>query len=553
LVADTPVFNEVAKAVTDAGYEAKDFCVGFNVPTILDLREKAAYLYLSERFPDTFPSPPSKKPTSVTAKSRKQEQSWTHHYYTYIKEALNEFVTKQLAKTLKMAYNKNSPLQITVTLTYPKAEVGDKELMLPVMTEIVKNVFEANEKPKQQHHQGQETAPQKQQKKKSRRKPLSRQCLVQVLEYVNAEDFKEANFLPPPALPRDNNNNNNNTDTAVVMGTKKKKTNDNNKNNNKKRKKDDNDEKDEKTDEDLKLLRVNVKLKHLQLYIQGRYLKLVRNVSQTPWVLWSDDGDHERKTETSVQEEIAKMLLPHIQPTSVKFHTGGREDADVRMLGNGRPFVLEFVNPHRTLTEERVRSLEKVVNDNSEVVKVRNLQLAVDGKASVANTAIAAKHKRKVYRARVQLLEHFVRGDVEQRINNAGSIKVMQKTPIRVLHRRTLMIRPKMVHDLRIHEWVGPREFDLDLTTEAGTYVKEFVHGDRGRTRPYLGDVLGIETDILQLDVIGLLELEPGSSSNDTPATNKVREEQQDSAAPQAMAVEADSAAGKQRSMCTFA
>lgn len=33
------------------------------------------------------------------------------------------------------------------------------------------------------------------------------------------------------------------------------------------------------------------------------------------------------------------------------------------------------------------------------------------------------------------------------------------------------------------------------------SYVKEFVHGDFGRTKPNLGDLLNSETDILQLDV----------------------------------------------------
>ena len=56
------------------------------------------------------------------------------------------------------------------------------------------------------------------------------------------------------------------------------------------------------------------------------------------------------------------------------------------------------------------------------------------------------------------------------------------------------------------------------LETQAGTYVKEFVHGDFGRTRPSLANLLGVENgevnwnltnflkkpvqvDILELDV----------------------------------------------------
>jgi len=53
--------------------------------------------------------------------------------------------------------------------------------------------------------------------------------------------------------------------------------------------------------------------------------------------------------ETSVQEEIAKPILPYFRPKDYKFHSGGREDIDVRMLGDGRPFVLELISPRRAV------------------------------------------------------------------------------------------------------------------------------------------------------------------------------------------------------------
>jgi tRNA U54 and U55 pseudouridine synthase Pus10 len=36
----------------------------------------------------------------------------------------------------------------------------------------------------------------------------------------------------------------------------------------------------------------------------------------------------------------------------------------------------------------------------------------------------------------------------------------------------------------------GGRLFLLHLVASAGTYIKEFVHGDRGRTRPHVGMLL---------------------------------------------------------------
>lgn len=57
--------------------------------------------------------------------------------------------------------------------------------------------------------------------------------------------------------------------------------------------------------------------------------------------------------------------------------------------------------------------------------------------------------------------------------------------------------------------------FDLALTTSAGTYVKEFVHGDLGRTRPSVRDILGCAADIVQLDVVDVID---GEGDGDTAA-----------------------------------
>ena len=41
----------------------------------------------------------------------------------------------------------------------------------------------------------------------------------------------------------------------------------------------------------------------------------------------------------------------------------------------------------------------------------------------------------------------------------------------------------------------------LHIMASAGTYIKEFVHSDLGRTVPSIGSILECEADILQLDV----------------------------------------------------
>ncbi|SBS87847.1 conserved Plasmodium protein, unknown function [Plasmodium ovale] len=86
--------------------------------------------------------------------------------------------------------------------------------------------------------------------------------------------------------------------------------------------------------------------------------------------------------------------------------------------------------------------------------------------------------------------------------NDACVFTIKQKTPIRVLHRRGLIERPRKIYEFNlvfIHEHFSL----LYLLTESGTYIKEFITGDRGRTFPNLKYFFGENAfvNILNLDV----------------------------------------------------
>ena len=49
--------------------------------------------------------------------------------------------------------------------------------------------------------------------------------------------------------------------------------------------------------------------------------------------------------------------------------------------------------------------------------------------------------------------------------------------------------------------YIDSHHFQLELSTQAGTYIKEFVHGDFGRTLPNLCKLMGHPVDIIALDV----------------------------------------------------
>ncbi len=67
-------------------------------------------------------------------------------------------------------------------------------------------------------------------------------------------------------------------------------------------------------------------------------------------------------------------------------------------------------------------------------------------------------------------------------LESTQELKVVQQTPVRVLHRRANLSRPRVVHEMHAERLEGhpPGYFALRLRTQAGTYVKEFVHGEPG-------------------------------------------------------------------------
>ncbi|AFN83569.1 putative pseudouridylate synthase [Encephalitozoon romaleae SJ-2008] len=78
-----------------------------------------------------------------------------------------------------------------------------------------------------------------------------------------------------------------------------------------------------------------------------------------------------------------------------------------------------------------------------------------------------------------------------------------QRTPLRVLHRRANLAREKKTCILEcerkdVDGWIYCR---IKLEASAGTYIKEFVNGDFGRTTPSLGSKENYY-DLLELDVL---------------------------------------------------
>jgi len=237
----------------------------------------------------------------------------------------------------------------------------------------------------------------------------------------------------------------------------------------------------------------NIQCQHSAIYLGGRYNKYSRELPQTPWVV-----DGERRMDTSVNELITDVVQKRIFCDKIVFSSSGREDVDVKMLGNGRPFVLEILNPRKVKwNSEEIKQMENEINDSTKLIAIRNLQVIT--KRDTLLLKEGEEEKRKRYSALCIVGRTLLETDIDK-LNGLKDIKLSQKTPIRVLHRRTLATRERVLHSIKAQIEDG-NQLRIFVETQAGTYVKEFVHGDFGRTIPNLGTLLKTTADILELDV----------------------------------------------------
>ena len=248
------------------------------------------------------------------------------------------------------------------------------------------------------------------------------------------------------------------------------------------------------------------------LFIYGRYNKLVRGIPQTHWFCKSCMGKgcklcnfSGRQYLTSVEELITPEFLKATSSTDSKFHGAGREDIDVRMLGFGRPFILELRNPkNRTID---LITLEKKVNkSNKKKVKIQNLRYS--NKSEVIKLKAEAKSTKKIYRAVVKASNKISKEIFNQKELDLKKIlenkDIRQRTPHRVSHRRADKIRKKFIYKIE-GKFIKSNIFKFTIETQGGTYIKELISGDDGRTSPSFSEIFNIPLICKELDVLEIL------------------------------------------------
>ncbi|WXG42998.1 MAG: tRNA pseudouridine(54/55) synthase Pus10 [Promethearchaeati archaeon SRVP18_Atabeyarchaeia-1] len=253
----------------------------------------------------------------------------------------------------------------------------------------------------------------------------------------------------------------------------------------------------------------NVLVRSNPLFIGGRYRKLVRGIPQATWLCRKCRGSgcpdcnwSGRMYENSVQDFVSKPFLEATNGAECKFHGAGREDIDARMLGSGRPFILEVKEP-KTRSVDFQAVAERIRNDSQDRVEV--LDLRPSSRDELRKIKTMATKAEKTYRAIVAVERDVSEEDVKRLTADLSGALIKQRTPLRVLHRRADKVRIKKVYNLQIN-LISPRKMEVTVTTQGGLYVKELVSGDENRTAPSFSQILAMRADCQELDVVDVAD-----------------------------------------------
>jgi tRNA pseudouridine synthase 10 len=257
----------------------------------------------------------------------------------------------------------------------------------------------------------------------------------------------------------------------------------------------------------VKPFRENVSLQANPLFVSGRYRKLVRDIPQSKWFCSNCHGKGCEKCgwtgkmyNESVQEIIEEPFLKATGGLKASFHASGREDIDARMLGRGRPFVIEITRPQKRFVN--LKQLRKEVNAKGKGrVQVSVMKFA---DKTVVRKLKKGESTQKEYRVLIEFESQVTVKDLRCLKNELTNIMVKQQTPLRVVHRRADMIREKYIYEVNVKK-LSLKKAEMKIRCQGGLYVKELVTGDEGRTIPSVSAILSNKAKPMKLDVLNVI------------------------------------------------
>jgi len=203
-------------------------------------------------------------------------------------------------------------------------------------------------------------------------------------------------------------------------------------------------------------------IKPKALILQGRYTKEIRGIPQKQVSCNRCDGkgcfvcDFHGITEfNSVEGKIAKFMFEKFGAQQAKITWIGSEDESSLVLGNGRPFFVKLINPHK-----RKITLPK--------------NIALDG-ISILHLRAVSKLPSDQIKFRTDVLFNIAteKDLVPEALNVLEGLKDM---PISISE-ITSWKNQKRIYDIKIKK-INPKSFTILVELDGGIPLKRFVTGN---------------------------------------------------------------------------
>lgn len=238
------------------------------------------------------------------------------------------------------------------------------------------------------------------------------------------------------------------------------------------------------------------------IYLIGRYRKLVGGISQTAWTCKTCNGQGCPECKglggtsgNSVEENLSRPILEMMSGEEIRFKPIGREDKDFRVLGNGRPFIIEVRGAKQVPLV--LTPLQELIN-KSGFGKIEVTRLARTTGEVVRKMTIRVQ-TTVLYRV---ILKPKVEISVEklETLERAFS-KVMVSQYMPSGKSRPKQRRQKYIYETLIKR-LAPDQIELTIKCQGGIRIKDLISEIELKIEPSLIDILEAEASETQVDVM---------------------------------------------------
>ncbi|HEY7081556.1 MAG TPA: hypothetical protein VH500_17830 [Nitrososphaeraceae archaeon] len=223
----------------------------------------------------------------------------------------------------------------------------------------------------------------------------------------------------------------------------------------------------------------NVTTRSRSIIAAGRYTKNQRGIYQkTPKSKELTESNANRPFRKSIEEIITYKVLAATMGSNVRFNWIGSEDKNSLVLGAGRPFFVEILNPKK-----------RSFSNNSLIIE----ECQINARLAILDTdhPRSAPRSRTVTKIMIHCSESLSTKDLRELTSLTGTI-VKLKSKFSLIE--------KKIYSVSVDR-IDKSLFYLTIDADSGLPIKQFV-GGKEYANPNISMLLGSQCDCLSFDIL---------------------------------------------------